>query len=412
VKRGVIARAKLLAAKEPLGQAMPFVTSFLRYFPVVIEENPPVNPAYITPKPACVFALEAVEKYSLAELRTIMLHEALHVLGDVYGRCGERDWDLWVMADDMKNDLLINEEINRLERQGLNGKDRYTALLAWPKDLPPKLDYRFFGWTTEGIYEVLAEQRAQGLDLPYEAPCDCPEDYRGRIVEVQQGYAYMCRALQHAVLEAQDAGESSGSLLLSFALTIAQPRLPWNVIMAQAIERELDHFERRSYRHPRPRDRAREDDVFTAGYRHVGCSLAIATDISGTTTQRGARAAERFLEEADAAALSYEGPVRQILWDDRVRFDKMVSGDQRLQDAMTGVYGGGGTQPACLLEHLMMPACNVDGLELPEPGYLVIFTDGMVQEWPELQSWPCPVLVVYTKKAPPASYPSVHLEVA
>jgi hypothetical protein len=407
------ARAKLLAAKEPLGQQVPFITSFLGPFPLQVSETPEVYPAYLSPKPECTFALQAVEVYALAELRVMLLHEAMHASGDVFGRCGDdRDWDDWVMADDLKNNTLIQGEINRLDRLGINGTNRATAILAWPHDMKNAVDFRFYGWTTEAIYDALQEMRAKGEDIPYPRHRDCPESFRGQSLETRKGAEYMRRVLYQAVQDAHDAGEEGGDLL-EFAIRDVAPRLPWYSILDQAILGRMDHAERRTYLHPSPRDMDRDDGLVKAGYVPSGNSLAFAEDISLTTTHRGIKAANRFLEEAEGASRTYEGPIRHLLWDVTVKLDQLVSpGGMGLREALVGVRGGGGTRPECLLEHLRSNRWDASGLELPSPDFLVILTDGLVQQWPAVEDWPCEVLVVYTKKAPPLGYHSIYLEVA
>lgn len=409
------ARAKLFAAKLPLEGALPFITSFLRPCPVTVTATPQLQngrvvPCYVTPRPECVFGLETVSKYELSELRTQILHENIHVLGDVFGRCGDRDWDTWVLADDLKANAIIQEEINRLNRLGLNGTDRKTALLAWPHDNPPALDYRFYGlgWTTEAIYDVLIEEKRSGNPRSYPEHRDCPEEFRGTPAEVREGQERIRRALYQATLEAQESGWES-TALQELAFEMVKPRFPWSTLLAQEIERRLDLFERRSYLHPRPRDWDREDGLLVPGTVAVGDALAFAPDVSQSSTRKGGPAS-RFLAEVESGASSHDGLTRIILWDDQVRSDVCLEGGQPMRPLLEGVRGSSGTRIRCLFERLQGIAYDPSGAELPMPGFLVILTDGAVSDWPEPEEWPCEVLVVYTHQAPPDGYAAIHMD--
>lgn len=396
------AMAKAIAAKTRLGRVTPWTSSFLQLFPVAISRNPKVFPAYIRPVPECVVAHTAVQELALSELSTILLHESLHGLFDVFGFMVGLDPELAATAHDLFINLLIDEEINRLNRLGLNGQDVQTAMLTWPRAFPPVLDYRFVGMTPLQIYNVLLREREEGK-AGYPNHGDCPVEEISEEA-LQKMRAHLRMASLRAAQEASAAGGEEDHLQ-SLVFKLLRPSLPWRRVLMQRIGGVAQHLEERSFLALNPNDTSDEDGVLTPGVRMTGESILIAPDVSISTVAQGLT--NRFVAEAQAAAEAFEGPVRLALWDTKVRVDVALEG-RSLARQLQGCRGGGNTDVRCLLDHLVNPPAGSQ--EMPEPALVVILTDGRVESWPPVSAWPCEVLVAYTHQAPPTEYRSLLIE--
>lgn len=426
VLSGQEAQAKLYLAKQPLHGTMPLIGAFLLLYPVSALENPRVFPAYVTPKPEIVVATKAVNDLPVYKLRVLLFHEALHPAFNVFGRfmqltgqqCVGPDWELFTVAHDMVINLLIEEEIKRLDRLQLNGqRPGQVPLLQWPgpEDGPeysrPLLDYAFWGMPVEEVFSILKQRRKEGKSVP-KPHQDCVYD-ESSPDQVRQGHEYSLSLLVQAAMEAAtvEARENDGGLI-QMVLDYAKPKDSFLTLLCNEIHSMLPVEERRTYARPDPRyDASETGGILRPGIVPVGQAVVVAIDVSDST--HADNSANRFVEEVDAALDSWQGPLRLILWDSQVRLDMMVRDRWEMRQAVQSVRSGGTTNLACVLDRLRDATSDDYGQELPEAAALVIRTDGEIPNWPDALDLPCEeVLAVYTRKAPPAHIRSLFMGAA
>ncbi len=423
---GAEAQAKLFLAKSPLHDLMPLVSSFLFAYPIRSEDEPLVFPAYVTPRPEIVVARKAVADLPVHKLRTILLHEALHPAFNVWMRYTlltgksfqDPDWDIFAQAHDIVINLLINEEIKRLDRLQLNGqKPGQDPLLQWPTPADgldygqPELDYAFWGMTLEEVFALLKKRREQGRSLP-KTSNDCIHDGSSP-EQIRAGYEKAMASLIHAAREAatlEAHQEDSG--LVQLLLDYAKPKESFLSSLLHEIHGSLPQHERRTYAHPDQRYEPEDTGgVLRPGMVTTGQAVCIAIDVSDST--HADQAAVRFVEEVDAALDVWNGPLLLVLWDNNVRLKMMVDDRWAMRQTVQEVRSGGNTSLECLRDGLADLLVDDYGRDVPEIGLLIIRTDGEVPHWPEIEEWPCEeVLVVYTKQAPPCHIRSLLMGAA
>lgn len=419
-------RAKVFLAKAPLKELLPLISTFLLTYSVRVEAHPKIFPAYVIPKPEIVLAHQAVEELPVYKLRTILLHEAIHPALNVWGRYlaftgksfQDPDWELFARAHDHVVNLLINEEIKRLDRLQLNGqKEGQEPLLQWPSpaDGPaygyPELNYAYWGMSLEDVFVLLKRERAEGKRKTT-APNDCV--YDGSSLEtIRIGHEKAQRSLFQAAREAADIeGERENSDLVRLLLSYAKPKESYLSAFIHEVHHRLPCRERRSYARPDTRYSLKDTGgVFRPGIVQCGDAVWVCVDVSGST--HSDKSAERFIEEVDAALDAWEGVVVLILWDNKVRMTMVVVDRYEMRQAVQKVLSGGTTSLENLVQHLQDLQNDDYGCEVPAPGLIIIRTDGEVPHWPDLDEFPCDeVMVVYTQSAPPAEIPSMRVGAA
>ena len=138
-------KARLFRARASLVEASPFLGSLVLKVPLLITEDPRVSTACVVGRGICYFGRGFLEALDQPSLRSVLLHETLHLALDAFPRCGSRTPLRWNIA----HDFAINQLIDESEF----GSD----FLSLPEAFTPLLDSRFKGQPAEEIYEALPE---------------------------------------------------------------------------------------------------------------------------------------------------------------------------------------------------------------------------------------------------------------
>jgi predicted metal-dependent peptidase len=138
-----VLKARLFRARATLVEASPFLGSLVLKVPLLITEDPRVGTACVDGRGICYFGKSFLEALELPALRSVLLHEALHLALDAFPRCGSRKPLRWNIAHDFAINQLIDES------------DFGRDFLSLPEAFKPLLDPKFKGMPAEEIYEAL-----------------------------------------------------------------------------------------------------------------------------------------------------------------------------------------------------------------------------------------------------------------
>jgi predicted metal-dependent peptidase len=179
---------------------------------------------------------------------------------------------------------------------------------------------------------------------------------------------------------------------------IFKPKVNW----MQAVIFQVDgHLRGRGRTYTRLAKRSLACEVMLPGRSRKNPRFGIVMDTSASVSDEEEKA---FLGLARQLAENVDGDVRLIQVDTIIHEDKDYDDLDRLgYGKKFGLKGRGGTNFS------LVPALLHKSE--PEPVDLVlIFTDGEPMSWPDINEWPCPVIVVTTRTMPPASYKGIKLE--
>ncbi len=153
-------KARLFKARASLVEASPFLGSLVLKLPLIVTEDPRVRTACVDGRGICAFGKEFLEALELPALRSVLLHETLHMALDAFPRCLPRKPLRWNIAHDFAINQLIDES------------DFGRDFLSLPDAFRPLLDPRFKGQPAEEIYDGLPKDLGE-LGLSNE---DCIRD--------------------------------------------------------------------------------------------------------------------------------------------------------------------------------------------------------------------------------------------
>ncbi len=426
-------RAKLLKARTLLTDQDPFLGHLALSLPVRVTSDEGVPTAAITVHGQCLLGEGFVSEIRAQELATILIHETLHFALDCFHRRGPRNPTLWNIAHDLAINALIQESMES------------SRPWAWPVAFPPLLEPSFQNMAAEAIYKLLWDTfrlEVDGLNIPgLVAPkmsatsakmaCDRwtteQREAASRILQNQthwvldlspDGWEQVDAAAreelrlrwQGALLgAAEQAMRETGignlpawaERLLGPLLT---PKVPWFVVLARRVHGHLKG-ERRSFSRPGRRGLA-SGTILPSRLHHRGV-VGVFVDVSGSISLKDLT---EFITELKGILEQTGHAVRLLAWDVEVTRDLFLEDAAALQtsllDCQDNLYGGGGTNPDCVIRHLEAVS------DAPNPSFGVILTDGYVP-WPSAEAWPMEVMVVSTGPLPERQlgYDAMNLEI-
>lgn len=326
-----------------------------------------------------------------AQLGVVWAHEVLHLAFGFFQRRGGRELRRFNRAHDYAINLALDAFMAR--RPGV---------LAWTTGpWTPYLDTAFAGLPAEAIYDLL-EGEEEEAERPegYPGASDCDPDPEGPDPgrAEAQGHAWrvaLAEAVQRQAM--QGAGDLPGALDLLVGEAL-RPRMPWAERLMRSVE---GHLRGGALSYARPSRRSLAADLQLPGPGRRRPRLALVLDTSASILERERSAflgAVRRIAEGSAASLR----VMQV--DTAIRSDEDLEDLDAFLRPGNALKGGGGTLfdavPAALRHHP----------DLEPVDLALLFTDGEPLRWPEAGGWPCRVVVVTTRTAPPAGYETVRLE--
>ena len=140
-----VLKARLFRARASLVESSPFLGSLVLKVPLLITEDPRVSTACVDGRGICYFGKGFLEALDLPALRSVLLHEALHLALDAFPRCGSRKPLRWNIAHDFAINQLIDDS------------DFGPDFLTLPDEFKPLRDARFKRLPAEEIYELLPQ---------------------------------------------------------------------------------------------------------------------------------------------------------------------------------------------------------------------------------------------------------------
>jgi predicted metal-dependent peptidase len=269
---------------------------------------------------------------NLKQLAGSMAHETLHLVGDVFGRRGDRDPYLWNIA----HDAVIN-----------------PMVLSYPLELPEGV-VRFEGaekLSAEQVYErLLREEESRGRKKkvgkgrggpnPLGSPgCGCadhshPDNARATAGALPPG-ALTPQDWLRAVAEAAEGARMQGNLPAGIARWVDEllrPRLNWTQYIARKASGALGKVR---YTYQRPSRRSYATGFVLPGRVQEGRDATIALDTSGSI---GTGELSRFAAECEGIFKSVGAKLTIFACDAAIASEATVTSIRHFEPK-----GGGGT---------------------------------------------------------------------
>lgn len=363
-------RAKLFQARADLVDLCPFLGFLTLKMPVIVTNDVSMTTASIDGRGVCRIDQAFLDSLQVSDLKTVLLHEVLHLALDAFGRQNARDPWLWNVAHDHAVNLLIDEV-----------KSPFSADLTWPPGIEPLMDKSFKGLSAEVIFEKLLDQaqpETVWLDLR-----------PGDIIDSDLSQRWRRHVIECWEQAKQQPGRVPGGIK-TLVENLLKPKLPWQQILAHRI---LGHIAGHRRTFARPSRRGAALGLILPGKRPSEGVVGVFVDVSGSVSERDLT---RFLSEVAGILEQTNAQVRLLTWDYGVTFDALLEQPADLRTSLTQPIGcGGGTDPGSIIDHL-----HTTLGESPLPAFAVVLTDGMC-DWPPAEAWPLEPLVITTHCIPP-----------
>jgi predicted metal-dependent peptidase len=298
------------------------------------------------------------------EIEFLFGHEVLHCVYDHFGRRGDRDPQLWNVA----NDFAVNGDLK---------KHRVGEFIT---SVPCLYDHKYDGLSSEEIYDDLYENAEKiSLDDLIDRMLDDhmdgdgtghdgsggQENATGRPRLTADERAQIRDEIKEAVLSAaqtSDAGNlPAGVRRLIENLT--EPKLDWRELLRMQLESTI----KSDYTWMRSSRKGWHQDAVMPGMKTTDAiDIAVAIDMSGSISDTQGR---DFLGEIRGIMQSFDSYRIHVFTFDTEIYNPQQYDSENLDD-INGydLQGGGGTDFECIFRYL-----KDQGLE---PRRLVVFTDG------------------------------------
>jgi predicted metal-dependent peptidase len=300
---------------------------------------------------------------SRGELEFLFGHEVLHVVYDHFGRRGDRDPQLFNIA----NDYAVNADLKR-HRVG-----------EFITSVPCLYEARYDGMSSEAIYDDLYQnaEKINLSDLLDQLIDEHMDDGDGDGEGDEDGQGKRPRAMSKAEREAlrQDLkqqiiqaarGAEAGSVpagVQRMIQDVTEPRMPWRELIATTLTSAI----RTDYSFSRPNRRGWHQDAIMPGMTPgEEIEISVAIDMSGSISNQQAAA---FLAEIRGIMESFTSYRIHVFCFDTEVYNPQDFNSDNL-DTIDGYepQGGGGTDFDAIFRHLKERGTDVKRL--------VVFTDG------------------------------------
>jgi len=267
------------------------------------------------------------------EVEFLVGHEVLHVVYDHMGRRGNRDPEIWNIADD----YAVNADLKR------------HKVGEFIKTVPCLYEQKYDGKAAEEIYDDLMKNVQKiSIDDLLDQMIDDHMDDEGDGDGDQEGEA------------------EAGSLPLGVERLIKQhtnPVMPWR----ELIQTNLTSAIRTDYSWMRPSRRGWHMDAIMPGMNPgEEIDVVVAIDMSGSISNKQA---QQFLGEIGGMMNSFDGyKVHVFCFDTETYNPKDFSSENMDLIEEYEPMGGGGTDFDCIFKYLKDNAID--------PKRLIVFTDG------------------------------------
>lgn len=303
-----------------------------------------------------------VAKLDDAELRFLVLHEAMHA--------AYKHLMVWRELH-KENPMLANVAADYFVNTSLHDAAPDGAFIRFPRvgGIPPTPKYR--GWSVKQIFDDLKQNGGgggggEGLDNhdwdAAQEPSDAEREMRATEID---------RALRQGVMTAKRRGRGAGGLD-GVVGDLLQPKVDWREQLREFVQEFCTGRDESTWRKPNRRYLA--DDVYMPSAISARMDeVVVGIDTSGSCFEGGT--VTRFASELQAIFDSVKpDTVRVVCWDYGVQSDQSFpDGSFNIPDLK--IRGGGGTDGSVLFKHLDKHKSS--------PQAIIQFTDGHVGEWGE-----------------------------
>ena len=319
-----------------------------------------------------------MEKKTRGERNFILMHELFHVLLRHCTRCGDRDPQIWNIA----NDLIVNSMVSELSadfrRAGIEFQSPADGLYAAirPDETSENLYQMILQdngdrsgrkgrkWELRRRYTISGEKKtpADTIEL---SPSDVPEDLRPQALTPQEAEE-LNRALDALVRDAlrNNPGSGSGSRFMDAVVALTgEKRLNWKQVMRGMLT-DLQDGEA-SYATPERKylhmdlilpGHGNTDPAIEEVWAFVDCSGSIANE-----------QLKKFLLELYALVRTFRCTLHLVYWDTQVReVYRNLQSEKEVLESLP--HSGGGTDINAVYRWL-------SGNKV-RPDVMVILTDG------------------------------------
>lgn len=301
-----------------------------------IEE--PLCPTLATDGVHLYYNPKYIDTLTIQELIGVEAHEVMHAaMGDIW-RCGEKDINIWRIACDYVNNLILLD-----------------AGFTLPGS--PLVNEAYADKSKEEVYQMLIKQnqsqgQSQGQsqnndqnkdnDNKYDDPGKCGTFIKPSSSSSQQDETSKQTEVGWKAAVVQAAQLSKGDIPANLHRMvndeILDPPLPWYVILRDFVE----HTARNDYNWTRPNKRFLSSDIYLPGIISDELpSVVVAIDTSGSIDDE---TLQRFCSEASAILGCYKTHVHVLSCDafvhSHVEYD---TEDLPISRESMNITGGGGT---------------------------------------------------------------------
>ena len=297
------------------------------------------------------------------EIEFLFGHEVLHCVYDHFGRRGERDPQLWNIA----NDYCVNSDLK---------KHRVGEFIT---SVPCLYDSKYDGFSSEEIYDALYEN-AEKLDLNSlldkmidehmdgegEGDGDGDEDGKGKRPKLSDEERAKIRdEIKEAMLSAAQTCEA-GNLpagVKRLIQDLTEPQMNWRELLRMQLESTI----KSDYTWMRSSRKGWDMDAVMPGMRTTDAiDIAVAIDTSGSISTEQCK---DFLSEIKGIMESFDSYRIHVFTFDTDTYNPQQYDSDNLEDITEyDIQGGGGTDFDAIFKYLK-------DAEI-EPKRLVVFTDG------------------------------------
>lgn len=361
------AKTKLGKAKAALILEQPFHASILCNLPMVERQD---IPTMATDGRTFYYSPDFVDKMSLDETKFVLCHEVMHCVFAHMFRKGQRDHRRWNQAGDyIINQLLVDEKIGSMPEGGLLNQALVQA----------------GGNTTEGVYELLPEDKGDGSGNGHGDPLDDVIDAGGSMSQADQAAAEA--DMKVMVAQAAQAAKMCGKLsagMERFVNLALKPKVDWRDVLRRFVtaKAKIDHS------FAKPKRRFLDEDIYLPSL--TGNSLGkitVAVDTSGSI-------GEQELAEFAAEILAIQQDTRPVELH-VVYFDSEVVHHDKFEqddDVRISPHGGGGTAFSPIFRFI--EAQDID------PVATVVLTDLCCSDFGPPPAYPVMWVTTYSTEAP------------
>jgi predicted metal-dependent peptidase len=313
---------------------------------------------------------EFVEKLSVKNLEFLFGHEILHVCFDHFGRRGSRIPRIANIAQDFAvNQVLVDEKIGTVIDQVQICLDPQYRGLAWET---------IYDMLMENVQEISIDDILKGMDSLDDhisqddsGTGDGDGDKEGscRPRYSKEEWQQLRDEWKEAMIQANAAAAGNVPAAIKRMIQdITEPKMNWR----ELLQMNIQSIVRSNYSFSRPSRKGWDSGAILPGMiPEQTIDIAIALDMSGSI---GQNEISIFLGEISGIVSQYQDfKINLFCFDTQTYSDATFTNDSINDLLEYEPIGGGGTDFACIFEHLK------DKQSVPKK--LIIFTDGYCNSW-------------------------------